>query len=262
MSLRPLARPVDAVADVVAEAAVYVAATGAARTVQISRLRPTMRPVAEQVTLAAARSPDLPTLGPDTSLRPFKRPEDVEQKAFLWKKKRRKGGVCGNPEIQGEVVGTVPGKIRGCGVKDAVRVTSVSGVALSSSSLMTCDTANALNQWVSRSVKPTFRRRGPVVEMKIAAHYACRTRNNRRGGKISEHGKGQAVDISAFTMMDGEVITVAQGWQRGATRQMLRQVWKAACGPFGTVLGPNADRYHKDHFHLDTAQHRSGAYCR
>jgi hypothetical protein len=27
-------------------------------------------------------------------------------------------------------------------------------------------------------------------------------------------------------------------------------------------LGPDADRYHQDHFHLDTASHRSGPYCR
>jgi len=37
---------------------------------------------------------------------------------------------------------------------------------------------------------------------------------------------------------------------------------RAACGPFGTVLGPNADRFHQDHFHFDTARHRSGPYCR
>jgi hypothetical protein len=37
---------------------------------------------------------------------------------------------------------------------------------------------------------------------------------------------------------------------------------KSACGPFGTVLGPDADKYHKDHFHFDVAKHGNGAYCR
>jgi hypothetical protein len=37
---------------------------------------------------------------------------------------------------------------------------------------------------------------------------------------------------------------------------------KAACGPFGTVLGPNSNRFHQDHFHFDTARYRSGSYCR
>ena len=32
--------------------------------------------------------------------------------------------------------------------------------------------------------------------------------------------------------------------------------------PFGTVLGPNSDRFHRDHFHFDMASYSSGAYCR
>ncbi|MFC3117580.1 extensin family protein [Jhaorihella thermophila] len=58
-------------------------------------------------------------------------------------------------------------------------------------------------------------------------------------------------------------MTVAKGWKSShRTRKMLQRAWKTACGPFGTVLGPNADRYHRDHFHLDTARYRSGPYCR
>jgi len=30
----------------------------------------------------------------------------------------------------------------------------------------------------------------------------------------------------------------------------------------GTVLGPEANRFHRDHFHFDTAEYRSGPYCR
>jgi hypothetical protein len=42
----------------------------------------------------------------------------------------------------------------------------------------------------------------------------------------------------------------------------MRRMHRGACGPFGTVLGPEADRYHQDHFHFDTARYRSGSYCR
>jgi hypothetical protein len=28
------------------------------------------------------------------------------------------------------------------------------------------------------------------------------------------------------------------------------------------VLGPNANSFHRDHFHFDTARYRSGSYCR
>ncbi|MEM9125824.1 MAG: extensin family protein, partial [Pseudomonadota bacterium] len=169
---------------------------------------------------------------------------------------------CGDIAIQGKTVGRVSSKTQACGIKDAVQITSVSGVTLSRPATMDCGTALALNQWVDKSVKPTFKRRGPVVQLQVAAHYVCRTRNNRKGAKISEHGKGRAIDISGFVMADGEVVTVLDGWRKNPSRKQLMKVWRGACGPFGTVLGPNSDRYHRNHFHLDTARYRSGSYCR
>lgn len=223
--------------------------------------RPSARaPSAQEQAVAAA--PSRGAAGPTTSARPTERPESVAKAGLFQKRKLRRGSVCGVIDIQGTKVGAVPGSQRGCGVKDAVRVTSVSGVRLSQPAVMDCPTAQALNTWVERGLKPAFRRRGPVVEMRVAAHYICRTRNNKKGAKISEHGKGKAIDISAFTMKDGEVITVLKGWGRGTTLKPLSRAYKAACGPFGTTLGPISDRYHQDHFHFDTAQHRSGPYCK
>ena len=34
-----------------------------------------------------------------------------------------------------------------------------------------------------------------------------------------------------------------------------------ACRRFGTVLGPNANEAHKDHFHLDMKKRRRASYC-
>ncbi|MFW8594480.1 extensin family protein [Cribrihabitans neustonicus] len=173
-----------------------------------------------------------------------------------------KGSVCGDRTIRGRPAGDIAGSLPGCGIRDAVRVHEVAGVRLSREALMTCRTAKALNTWVKRRVVKGFGRRNKVVSMQVAAHYACRTRNNRPGAKLSEHGRGQAIDISAFTLEDGQTITVLDGWQKWRTRRRLKKIWKAACGPFGTVLGPEADRYHRDHFHLDAARHRRGPYCR
>ncbi|WP_281972646.1 extensin family protein [Ruegeria faecimaris] len=195
-------------------------------------------------------------------MQPELQPNTLVQQVLFKKRKLRKTSVCGNIEIQGKPVGNVPGKIKACGIKEAVQITSVSGVALSRPSTMDCGTAIALNQWVEKSVKPTFKRRGPVVELQVAAHYACRTRNNHKGARISEHGKGRAIDISGFKMANGEVVTVLNGWRKNPSKKQLTKIWRAACGPFGTVLGPNADRYHRDHFHLDTARYRRGPYCR
>ncbi|WP_446720261.1 extensin-like domain-containing protein [Leisingera sp. ANG-M1] len=185
-----------------------------------------------------------------------------ETKVLFGSRKRRKGAVCGDIDIKGVEAGDIAGTLPGCGASDAVRVREISGVRLSQSALMTCGTAKALKKWIGREVETAFGRRNKVVSLRVAAHYACRTRNNRPGARISEHGRGKAIDISGFTLESGETITVLDGWKQRKTRRKLKKIWKAACGPFGTVLGPEADRYHRDHFHLDIARHRGGAYCR
>ncbi|SFR58487.1 extensin family protein [Litoreibacter janthinus] len=173
------------------------------------------------------------------------------------------GSVCGDPNIRGEKIGPIPAKLNGCGLNNGVKVTEVSGVALTQHAKIDCNTAKALRSWVENGVKPAVGRRGGGVKsIQVVAHYACRTRNNQKGAKVSEHGRGRAVDIAAINLKDGSSMTVLKGWRSAQNGPALKRMHKAACGPFGTVLGPNANRFHQDHFHFDTARYRSGTYCR
>ena len=150
-----------------------------------------------------------------------------------------------------------------CGVPGPVVVTRVAGVALSRPSIMTCETAAALDTWVREGAKPAVGRRGGgLSELTVAAHYACRTRNSQRGARLSEHARGRAIDFSSFVMADGSRVTVLDGWSKPRDGDLLRRLHRSACGTFGTVLGPEADRHHRDHFHFDIARHRGGPYCR
>ncbi|PWJ22039.1 extensin family protein [Jannaschia seohaensis] len=171
------------------------------------------------------------------------------------------GGICGRASIQGKAIAPVTGRGK-CGIPQAVRIRSVSGIQLSRAARMDCTTAQALDDWVRSGLLPVLRDRGGgAVGLRVAAGYACRTRNGQTGARISEHGKGRAIDISAILLADGSEITVLRGWN-SADGQYLRELWRRACGPFGTVLGPESDRFHLDHFHFDTARYRSGSYCR
>lgn len=174
------------------------------------------------------------------------------------------GKVCKDRKLRGAKVGKVPGKLKGCGIKkDAIKLYSVSGVSLSRPAVMECDTAKALKKWVEGGMDNAVGRYGGgVVELKVAAGYACRTRNSMPGAKISEHGKGRAIDISGFKLKNGNTITVLNDWGEGKKGRILKKMHQKACGPFGTVLGPKADRHHQDHFHFDVANHRGGSYCR
>jgi hypothetical protein len=43
--------------------------------------------------------------------------------------------------------------------------------------------------------------------------------------------------------------------------QFLRRLHSGACGVFSTVLGPEANEAHRDHFHFDMAPRRRGSFC-
>jgi len=173
-----------------------------------------------------------------------------------------RGAVCGIAAIKGEEIAPIRASVEGCGLADGVRVTSVSGVGLSTPADIDCATAKALNGWVRDALLPAVGSAGGgVSRLDVAASYVCRPRNNQKGNRISEHGKGHAVDISAIVLESGKAISVQRDWGRGQGGRILKKVRAAACGPFSTVLGPGSDRFHRDHLHVDTARGR-GPYCR
>lgn len=175
----------------------------------------------------------------------------------------RQGAVCGMAGIEGQMIPPITSNVKGCGVEEPVRVSAVDGVPLSQASVMDCNTARALNTWVQRGVKPAIGRTGGgVVQLQVAGHYICRTRNHKAGAAVSEHGRGKAIDVSGFRLANGEVVTVLNGWKDRRYNAALKQMHRAGCGIFGTTLGPGSDGYHEDHFHYDTASRRNGAYCR
>lgn len=174
------------------------------------------------------------------------------------------GTFCRDPRLVGSVLPTFVGTAGGCGIQGPVEITAAAGIAFTRAAKIDCITARAVADWIMGVVQPAAREvfDSRVTRINVVGSYVCRTRNHVPGARISEHGKGRAIDIAAFTLADGRRITVEDGWHAGATRTFLRRVWRGACGAFGTVLGPDSDRHHRDHFHLDTARYRSGAYCR
>lgn len=197
------------------------------------------------------------------SLRPLERPAAIEKQAIKRKQQLRAGSVCGDIRLQGKAIGTKRGHLSACTVPNAVQLKSVSGIALTQPALVDCTTAKAFAKWADRSLKPTARKIGKSVsQIQIIGHFSCRTRNGQPGAKLSEHGKGRALDIAGFRFSDGTKTTLIKDWRTASGRKFLRPLHRGACGIFGTVLGPEANKYHQDHFHFDTARYRSGAYCR
>lgn len=130
-------------------------------------------------------------------------------------------------------------------------------VSMKPPALLRCPMIPQVERWVSETIEPAALRYfgAPLVELKVAASYGCRPINHVSGGKLSEHGYANALDVSAFVLADGRKITVKGGWW-GDQREgaFLRAVHSGACREFTTVLGPEYDRAHRDHFHVDLAR--------
>ena len=248
-----------------------------------------------------------------------------------------------------------------CGAPAPMRLISVGKnpqVAFSPPPTLTCDMIAALHKWVHRDVQPLARRllAAPIVRIETMSSYSCRNAYGRAHGRLSEHGRANAVDIGSFVTALGHAALVVSDWgltareveilehiargldgpaagahrcrQRrqvagppeccpirrapwrgrrggqhrlgprhsrgvGANRRQLGQarrfglctgaaprwsqgqdhapvdvrldflrgVHAAACRRFGTVLGPEANHSHKNHFHIDMAQRPHGTIC-
>lgn len=87
--------------------------------------------------------------------------------------------------------------------------------------------------------------------------FACRNVYGRATGRRSEHATASAFDIAAFEFEDGDVATVLGDWNADDAPDksaFLKDMHNAACRYFGTVLGPEYNQPHENHFHLDTSR--------
>ncbi len=79
--------------------------------------------------------------------------------------------------------------------------------------------------------------------------------HNVPGAKLAEHGRGNALDISAIKLGNGALFNLTDPLVSKPFREQMRAL---ACGRFTTVLGPGSDAYHSDHIHLDLAERTRG----
>jgi hypothetical protein len=55
--------------------------------------------------------------------------------------------------------------------------------------------------------------------------------------------------------------SVQPGQPLDARAKFLRHAHGTGCGTFGTVLGPESNKWHRNHLHFDLAQRKSGPFC-
>ncbi len=169
----------------------------------------------------------------------------------------------------------------GCGENSPLEITAIGEVQLTTPVTMNCRMAETLHGWVDGADQSALvLLKSQLWRLNVSTSYQCRRRNNAPDGKISEHGFANALDIAGFELVDGTRISVLDHWpavdyeaeveaasEEGEAEEstydgpeatlegFLRLVHQDACTRFTTVLGPEANVHHADHFHFDLGCH-------
>ncbi|MEN0001062.1 MAG: extensin family protein [Pseudomonadota bacterium] len=147
-----------------------------------------------------------------------------------------------------------------CGIAHPVEVTTFArGVAVKPAAVLNCGMAEETARWVQGDLAVASRTRylSGISEIRQMSAYSCR--RIRGSSTWSEHSKGNAIDIGSIKLDSGKVIDVARPhFFAMRERAYLHRVRTKACDHFSTVLGPGSDADHRDHFHFDLRQRRSG----
>ncbi|MFD1746104.1 extensin family protein [Rhizobium helianthi] len=155
-----------------------------------------------------------------------------------------------------------------CGIEKPLIVRKpLPGVTLSEPTPMRCEAARALSHWLKDTVQPALAVAVPNAKLtgvRNATTYACRKRNHADAGKISEHARGNAIDIIALELDQGEPVKMTPKAEDSTMiGAFQRTVTAGACLHFTTVLSPGSDATHEDHLHLDVLERNGGyRYCR
>ena len=127
---------------------------------------------------------------------------------------------------------------------------------------VTCPVSTAFAAWarygVDRAAQQVLGTR--LESIQTMGSYSCR--NVAGTSRRSGHATGAAIDVAGFVLADGRRIMLTSGWNGSPQeREFLRLVHASACRRFGTVLGPDYNAAHRDHFHLEGVA-SGNSYCR
>lgn len=146
----------------------------------------------------------------------------------------------------------------GCAVEGAIELDALASpfgkIAFPGKPTLACTFARQFTSFVRNAAAPlTLAYLGAkLTAIDSGPGLVCRTRYNAPGEKISEHAKGDAVDVTAFRLENGRTLTV----EGSSASAEIDGVWiktlrATGCGYFTTILGPGSNEAHKAHLHFD-----------
>jgi hypothetical protein len=165
-------------------------------------------------------------------------------------------------QTSGSAATPVPDRDAGgeCGWTDSVQLRGSAAIDLASPVVLSCRAAVSFALWAQHVVQPAaIEHLGRSVRrVEHLGSYACRNVNNAPEGRRSRHARAEALDVVGFVLEDRVRISVLHDWPRDDRRaQFLRAAHGGACRWFDGVLGPEYNRLHADHLHLERGPWRA-----
>jgi len=148
-----------------------------------------------------------------------------------------------------------------CGGRDMVELDAVvlpnhRNIKVRPTAVLRCAMAESVAAWVRDEASARIDALGTTLRaVETYGSYECRGRNGIPDAKLSEHGKGNAIDVRALVLGSGHRTELTDVTVAKSVREDLRD---SACRRFTTVLGPGADGHHDSHIHLDILERTHG----
>jgi hypothetical protein len=147
----------------------------------------------------------------------------------------------------------------GCGYTNAVRIERMTMV-VSEPFALTCRAGLSLAMWERHVLQPAAQQHfgAPVTKIEHFGSYACRTVYGRPNANMSHHATADAFDVAGFVIDGKERVRVVRDWKDDdPAGAFLRDVHAGACRYFASVLGPEYNAAHRDHFHFDRGRYQA-----
>lgn len=150
-----------------------------------------------------------------------------------------------------------------CGISPQVTLGAAAGATVAPVNTR-CQTALRLAMWARHGLQPAAKEQfgQEIARIEHFSSYSCRAIRTTSGGagRMSTHATANAIDISGFVLADGTRVSLLRDWKgESAKASFLRRANATACQWFRVTLGPEYNRLHADHFHL---QHTGFGLCR
>jgi hypothetical protein len=148
-----------------------------------------------------------------------------------------------------------------CGGRDMVELNFVvlpdrRAIEIRPTATLRCVMAESFATWVRDDVVARIDTLDTALRgVETYGSYECRGRNGVQPAKLSEHARGNAIDVRGLVLAGGRRIELTDVSVSKSLREDLRN---SACHRFTTVLGPGADGYHNGHIHFDILDRRHG----